>query len=198
MASRSALHYYKHSFYSQRQYHWWKNAVSSTPRDAQCQKSFKHKKLRGGRGAGANKKRKIVTDNANIIDMRNLTATLPFEDVDGGVWKQGWDIQPDNSAPLTVFVVPHSHCDPGWIKTFDEYFQSQTKAILTTVVKALQKDPSRKFVWAGNVTCFAQFTSSETIVNLFSFVVSFLLYSQKFHILNGGGESNQMRCMKLL
>ena len=41
------------------------------------------KKLRGGRGAGANKKRKIVTDNANIIDMRNLTATLPFEDVDG-------------------------------------------------------------------------------------------------------------------
>jgi hypothetical protein len=100
------------------------------------------------RGAN-NKKRKIVTDNTNIIDMRNLTATLPFEDVDGGVWKQGWDIQPDNNAPLTVFVVPHSHCDPGWIKTFDHYFQSQTKAILTTVVKALYKDPSRKFVWAG-------------------------------------------------
>jgi hypothetical protein len=120
---------------------------------------------------GANKKRKIVTDNTNIIDMRNLTATLPFEDVDGGVWKQGWDIQPDNNAPLTVFVVPHSHCDPGWIKTFDDYFQSQTKAILTTVVKALHKDPSRKFVWAG--TSLSLLVYSDTKCQLLTCSLAF-------------------------
>ena len=43
---------------------------------------------------------------------------LPFDDIDGGAWKQGYTITPDTSryspsAPLTVFVMPHSHCDPG-------------------------------------------------------------------------------------
>lgn len=94
-----------------------------------------------------NNKKHITIAADQVIDMRNLTATLPFEDKDGGAWKQGWDVVP-KQGPLTVFVVPHSHCDPGWIKTFDEYFQSQTKSILTTVVHALAKDPKRKFVWA--------------------------------------------------
>lgn len=110
-----------------------------------------HPPLRGGGGSSLHYKTthaKIKTDNDNIIDMRNLSASLEFEDVDGGVWKQGWDIIPQEEKPLTVIVVPHSHCDPGWIKTFDDYFQSQTKSILTTVVNALSKDPSRKFVWA--------------------------------------------------
>jgi alpha-mannosidase II len=93
--------------------------------------------------------KKITTNNDEMVDMRNLSATLAFDDIDGGVWKQGWDVQPKlDGTPLTVYVVPHSHCDPGWIKTFDEYFQSQTKSILTTVVHALAKDERRKFVWA--------------------------------------------------
>lgn len=158
-------------------------------------RNYPNKKLRGRHGA--NKKRKIVTDNTNIIDMRNLTATLPFDDVDGGVWKQGWDIEPDNSAPLTVFVVPHSHCDPGWIKTFDDYFQSQTKAILTTVVKALQKDPSRKFVWAGT-SHFYHSLRLKQLSATHSEILFLLRYAQKFRILNGGGESNPVKCMKLL
>lgn len=86
-----------------------------------------------------------------LIDMRELSATLPFENPDGGAWKQGWDVQPvtvSQEHPVKIFVVPHSHCDPGWIKTFDEYFQSQTKQILTTVVQALSRDPRRKFIWA--------------------------------------------------
>jgi hypothetical protein len=97
----------------------------------------------------------VVTGNhpsSEMIDMRELVRTLPFANPDGGAWKQGWDVQPvdpvDATHPLTIFVVPHSHCDPGWIKTFDEYFQSQTKHILTSVVQALSKDPRRKFIWA--------------------------------------------------
>jgi len=86
-----------------------------------------------------------------VIDMRQLTYELPFDNPDGGAWKQGWDVQPqtvDASHPLKVFVLPHSHCDPGWLKTFDDYFQSQTKAIITTVVDALLQDKRRKFIWA--------------------------------------------------
>mmetsp|Transcript_83 Transcript_83/g.95 ORF Transcript_83/g.95 Transcript_83/m.95 type:complete len:1276 (+) Transcript_83:55-3882(+) len=86
-----------------------------------------------------------------FIDMRDLTATLPFDNPDGGAWKQGWDVGPkplDPNNPLKVFIVPHSHCDPGWIKTFDVYFRSQTKGILDTIYNALKKDKRRKFIWA--------------------------------------------------
>lgn len=88
---------------------------------------------------------------SQVIDMRQLNRDLPFANPDGGAWKQGWDVQPkpySEDAPLRVFVLPHSHCDPGWIKTFDEYFQQQTKHILTTVIAALQLNPKRKFIWA--------------------------------------------------
>ena len=87
----------------------------------------------------------------NLIDMRQLVAQLPFENPDGGAWKQGWDVEPvhvDEQHPLRIFVVPHSHCDPGWIKTFDSYFQTQTRQILTTVYEALMADDRRRFIWA--------------------------------------------------
>ena len=84
---------------------------------------------------------------AEIIDMRDLVQTLAFDNPNGGPWKQGWRVKP-KQGPLTVFVVPHSHCDPGWLKTFDVYFQQQVKGILTTVFHSLQKHPNRTFIWA--------------------------------------------------
>uniref|UniRef100_A0A914RM33 Glycoside hydrolase family 38 N-terminal domain-containing protein n=1 Tax=Parascaris equorum TaxID=6256 RepID=A0A914RM33_PAREQ len=49
-----------------------------------------------------------------MLDVYNV---IPFDDPDGGVWKQGFDISYDHAEvqrqkKLEVVVTPHSHTDP--------------------------------------------------------------------------------------
>ncbi|XP_052233025.1 alpha-mannosidase 2x-like [Dreissena polymorpha] len=52
-----------------------------------------------------------------------------------------------DTEPLQVIVIPHSHNDPGWKKTYREYFDDQTTHILSLMVKKLHEYPDMTFIW---------------------------------------------------
>lgn len=52
---------------------------------------------------------------------------------------------------LNVIIMPHSHVDPGWHKTTNEYYTDQTKHILTNMVNKLTEHPDLSFVWAETI-----------------------------------------------
>ena len=61
-----------------------------------------------------------------------------------GLEKVQWSEEDD---VLNVFVVPHSHNDPGWWYTFEEYYDKWTRGIISSVVQALENDSERTFIW---------------------------------------------------
>lgn len=93
----------------------------------------------------------IVSENWNSevlsskvdITTKELYDKIEFRDEDGGPWKQGWRVTYNgdewDSEKLKVFVVPHSHNDPGWKLTVDEYYQKQSRLILDTIVETLSQ-----------------------------------------------------------
>ncbi|OMO68163.1 hypothetical protein COLO4_29856 [Corchorus olitorius] len=101
--------------------------------------------------------RKLPNLNPNhdgaLVDIttKELYDKIEFLDKDGGAWTQGWKVTYKgdewDSEKLKVFVVPHSHNDPGWKFTVEEYYERQTKHILNTIVDTLSKDSRRKFIW---------------------------------------------------
>lgn len=54
----------------------------------------------------------------------------------------------ESRPPLKVVLVPHSHNDPGWLKTFVNYFQSDSRQILNLIVMKLQEYKEMTFIWS--------------------------------------------------
>lgn len=77
------------------------------------------------------------------ITTKQLYDKIEFLDENGGAWTQGWNVSYKgnewDSEKLKVFVVPHSHNDPGWKSTVEEYYEKQSRFILDTIVDALSK-----------------------------------------------------------
>eukprot|EP00270_Netrium_digitus_P020579 TRINITY_DN8522_c0_g1_i1.p1 TRINITY_DN8522_c0_g1~~TRINITY_DN8522_c0_g1_i1.p1 ORF type:complete len:144 (+),score=26.09 TRINITY_DN8522_c0_g1_i1:36-434(+) len=84
--------------------------------------------------------------NGNVVDVISMSAVyeeLPFDNAEGGVWRQGWPLEYRgdewDDERLQIFVVPHSHNDPGWLMTVDEYYSSKTRHIIDTIVLTLSR-----------------------------------------------------------
>ncbi|PAV88948.1 hypothetical protein WR25_24382, partial [Diploscapter pachys] len=126
-----------------------------------------------------------VTSDVQMLDVYDK---IEFDNPDGGVWKQGFDITYDSKKvekekKLEVFVIPHSHNDPGWVKTFDDYYNGQTKHILSGMAKHLPQKDGMRFIYA-EMSFFEMWWSqqSEEVRE----TVRKLLKSGQFEIVTGG------------
>ena len=51
------------------------------------------------------------------------------------------------SCDINIHVIPHTHLDPGWLKTPEEYYTTEMiEDIFNTVLSELTKDPQKTFV----------------------------------------------------
>ncbi|CAH8614178.1 unnamed protein product [Schistosoma rodhaini] len=84
--------------------------------------------------------------------MNNIYNQLAFDDQPGGVWTQGFPIEYKmdqwKEQPLEVFIVPFSHQDPGWIKTLEKYFVTETKPNLDATLNILNENEESRFVYS--------------------------------------------------
>ncbi|RWS20835.1 alpha-mannosidase 2-like protein, partial [Leptotrombidium deliense] len=126
-----------------------------------------------------------------VIDTENIYNELKFDNPNGGAWKQGWNIEIDESRfaaeKLKVFVVPHSHNDPGWTKTFEQYLNEQTRNILNNMLQYLGQKPRMSFIWA-ETSFFAAWW--ETLNNIDREKVRTLINSGQLEFVNGGWVMN--------
>ena len=49
---------------------------------------------------------------------------------------------------LNIHVVMHSHVDPGWLSTFEEYFDDKVHSILNLTVQHLSENQDMRFIWS--------------------------------------------------
>ena len=57
-------------------------------------------------------------------------------------------------------IIPHSHCDAGWLVSFQDYYEDRVSRILEAMAAELIRDSSRRFIWS-EVSFFALWWSRE-------------------------------------
>ncbi|KAL0244362.1 hypothetical protein GEMRC1_008446 [Eukaryota sp. GEM-RC1] len=91
------------------------------------------------------------------------------------------------AAKTHFHLVAHSHTDPGWLKSFDEYYRTEVVRILQSVHSSLQQNPSRRFVWS-DISFFAKWYESLSQADKTS--MKKLIDNNQFSFVQGGWVSH--------
>ncbi|GJT43186.1 ribonuclease H-like domain-containing protein [Tanacetum coccineum] len=87
------------------------------------------------------------------LSTKNLYDKIEFRDADSGPWTQGWRVgykgDEWDGETLKVFVVPHSHNDPGWKLTIDDIIEHLVKVTKRHAFWSIKKS-SRKSTDSDN------------------------------------------------
>lgn len=89
----------------------------------------------------------------------------------------------DTDGLPTAFILAHAHADPGWRIPIEEYYETQVREILNSVVDELLADAGKRFVWA-EMSFFSLFWAEQSDDRRFA--VADLVRSGRFEILLGG------------
>ena len=99
-----------------------------------------------------------------------------------------WMMQTRHTGKLQIIVAPHSHNDPGWLNTFEDYFRWQTLPILNTVIESLRHNPERKFIWAE--TSYLSLWWKQASEAMRTELKRLILDTQQLEIVTGGWVMN--------
>eukprot|EP00474_Spongospora_subterranea_P010186 CRZ10644.1 hypothetical protein [Spongospora subterranea] len=91
----------------------------------------------------------------------------------------------------TVHILPHSHCDPGWLETYETYFRQDVSTILSDVFDQLKRNDARKFVWS-ETSFFSTWYDQLAIKDKKEFVK--LVKSGRLEFIGGGWVQNDEAC----
>ena len=97
----------------------------------------------------------------------------------------------ESRARLAVHLAGHSHDDPGWLKTVDQYYTGANSSIylahvqfiFDNVVTELKKDPSRKYTFC-EISFFARWWNEQN--DDMKNDVKTLVNNEQIHFVNGG------------
>ncbi|XP_018323357.1 lysosomal alpha-mannosidase-like [Agrilus planipennis] len=105
-----------------------------------------------------------------LFGVVSLTASTPVDDQKISCGYQSCN--PTKGDLINVHIVPHTHDDVGWLKTVDQYYYGSNNTIqkagvqyiIDSVVDALRKDPSRRFIYVETAFLWKWWIQQHDIV----------------------------------
>ena len=94
-------------------------------------------------------------------------------------------------ASHVFHIIAHSHCDPGWLNTFEGYYMADVRGILDSVLAALQRDSSRRFVWS-ETSYFSRWW--EVLNQQQRHTFRQVMAAGQFEFVNGGWSQHDEAC----
>ena len=118
-------------------------------------------------------------------------ALLPSSAADAGSAGGAAGLGVPSEAEHVFHIIAHSHCDPGWLNTFEGYYMADVRGILDSVLAALQRDSTRRFVWS-ETSYFARWW--EVLNGAQRAAFRRMLASGQFEFINGGWSQHDEAC----